>query len=109
MFVHYDISKRLGIDLQERYRSRLRLTADPTLYSAGGVASVAYTNATLAYSISRAEEEFNIYLNVQNVFNKQPPPAPSPTNTIFPGIVPLYVAGDDVAGRYFTLGLRARF
>jgi iron complex outermembrane receptor protein len=109
MFVHYDISQRFGVDLQERYRSRLRLTADPTQYSAGGVGSVAYTNVTLMYTIPHAEEAFSLYLNVQNVFNKQPPPAPSPTNTIFPGIAPLYAAGDDVVGRYYTLGVRARF
>lgn len=109
MYAHYDVTERVGLDLDERYRSRLRWSADPTQYSIGGVGSVAYTDATVTYSIPHRDTEFNVYLNVQNVFDKQPPPAPNPVNAIFPGIGPLYAAGDDVVGRYFTVGVRARF
>jgi outer membrane receptor protein involved in Fe transport len=109
MFVHYLVTERIGLDLAERYRSRLRWNADPSQYSIGGVGSVAYTDATVTYSIPHGDDEFNVYFNVQNLFNKQPPPAPNPADAIFPGIGPVYAAGDDVVGRYYTLGLRARF
>ncbi|MGH7040586.1 MAG: TonB-dependent receptor domain-containing protein, partial [Acetobacteraceae bacterium] len=109
LYLHYDLSERVGLDLAERYRSRLRWSADPTQYSVGGIGSVAYTDATVTYSIPHAEDEFNVFLNITNLFNKQPPPAPTPGNAIFPGIAPLYVAGDDIVGRYFTVGVRARF
>ncbi|MGH8326564.1 MAG: hypothetical protein ACRET2_07375, partial [Steroidobacteraceae bacterium] len=97
-----------ALDVAERYRSRLRWTADPTQYSIGGAGSVVYTDATLTYSIPHEDDEFDVYLSVQNVFNRLPPPAPSPANAIFPGIGPVYATGDDVIGRYFTLGVRAR-
>jgi len=108
-YAHYNVTARIGIDLAERYRSRLRWSADPTQYSIGGVGSVAYTDATLSYTIPHREGEFNLYVNVQNAFDKQPPPAPTPASAIFPGIPPLYASGDDVVGRYWTVGVRARF
>ncbi len=109
MYAHYDITNSIGVDVQERYRSKLKWTADATQYSIGGVPSAAYTNATLSYTISHSPMEFNFYVNVQNVFDKQPAAAPNPANAIFAGITPLYIPGDDVAGRYWTVGARARF
>jgi outer membrane receptor protein involved in Fe transport len=103
------VTHSIGVDLAERYRSRLRWTADPTQYSVGGVGSVAYTDATLSYTVWHKEDEFNVYVNVRNAFNKQPPPAPNPTNAIFPGNLAFYAAGDDVVGRYWTVGIRAHF
>lgn len=108
MYAHFMATDRIAIDLAERYRGRLRWTADPTQYSIGGVGSVVYTDATVNYSIPHGDEEFDVYFNVQNIFNRQPPPAPNPANAIFPGIAPVYATGDDVVGRYFTLGARAR-
>jgi outer membrane receptor protein involved in Fe transport len=108
-FAHYDITHTVGIDLAERYRSRLRWSADPTQYSLGGVGSVAYTDATFTYTLMHGSDEFSFFVNVQNAFNKQPPPAPTSANAIFPGILPLYAAGDDVVGRYWTVGVKARF
>jgi iron complex outermembrane recepter protein len=108
-YAHYNVTQTIGVDLAERYRSRLRWSADPTQYSLGGVGSVAYTDATLTYTLLHHDSEFNFFVNVQNALNKQPPPAPTSANAIFPGILPLYAAGDDVVGRYWTVGVRAHF
>jgi iron complex outermembrane receptor protein len=109
VYVHINIIQPLGLDLAERYRSKLHWNADPTQYSIGYVPSVAYTDGTLTYSVSHEAMEFNVFVNVQNIFNKQPPPAPSPAASIFPGDPSFYAAGDDVVGRYYTVGVRARF
>ncbi len=113
LFLHFDVPQGIALDLAERYRSGLRWSADPTQYSIGGVPSVEYTDATLSYTLThpvmQRDAEFSVYFNVQNLFNKQPPVVPNPQNAIFPGIIPLNAVGDDVAGRYYTLGVRARF
>jgi outer membrane receptor protein involved in Fe transport len=114
-FLHYDATESLGIDLGERYRSSLAWTRDPIIadnpdyqnYAIGGVAAVAYTDATLTYTLHPGSSLVSVFLNCQNVFNKDPPPAGVP-GSIFPGISPNgYAVGDDVVGRYWTLGLKA--
>ena len=109
LFAHYDISDSFAVDVSERYRSRIRWNADPTRYSVGGAGSVAYTNLNLAYTGRSAVGRYNVYLNVQNLFDKDPPPAGNPNAAFQPGLPNNgYLNGDDIVGRYYTLGARVR-
>lgn len=109
LFLDYQASQRWTVDLSERYRSRLHFSSDPTAANEiGGVASVAYTNVTLSYDVPSVLDRLEVFVNVQNLFDRDPPPAGSLNNN-FPGSFPSdYAVGDDVVGRYFVLGVRAR-
>jgi outer membrane receptor protein involved in Fe transport len=109
LFLNYRPSERWSIDLSERYRSSLDFTSHPTQISIGDVSSVAYTNLTVTYDLPTGFADFKTFVNVQNLFDKDPPPAGA-LNQQFPGNFPSnYAVGDDVVGRYITVGLQARF
>jgi iron complex outermembrane recepter protein len=108
LFARYKLGTRWGVDLSERWRSRLSFTSDPTQSQVGGVASVAYTNLTVSYDIPTSLRESTLFLNVQNLFDKLPPPAGALAAT-FPGSSPSsFALGDDVINRYFVFGVRIR-
>jgi outer membrane receptor protein involved in Fe transport len=109
LFANYKVSERWTVDLSERFRSRLHFSSDPTAPNEiGGVASVAYTNLTVSYDVPSPAKQLNVFLNVQNLFDRDPPPAGA-INNQFPGAFPSnFAVGDDVMGRYYTLGVRMR-
>lgn len=108
-FVNYRLSDRLNIDLSRRFRSSLRWSSDPSApEEIGGVPSVSYTNLTVSYDVPTSLQQVNVFLNVQNLFDTDPPPA-GMLNAVFPGQPGSnYAIGDDVMGRYYTLGVRIR-
>jgi iron complex outermembrane recepter protein len=109
LFLHYNVSERWTIDLSERYRSSLGFSSAPNLPNTiGKTSSVAYTNMSVSYDVPTRLEQVNVFLNVQNLFDKDPPAAGGINNN-FPGAYPSnYAVGDDTLGRYFTLGVRIR-
>jgi iron complex outermembrane receptor protein len=108
LYAAYKVTDSLTVDASERYRSRLGWTEDPRQTQVGGVGSVAYTNLTVDYRLPIEAAQASVFLNVQNLFDKAPPPA-SPQNGTFPGSTPgVYAIGDDVVGAYYTLGVRLR-
>jgi outer membrane receptor protein involved in Fe transport len=109
LFLSYKLNDQWSIDLSERFRSSLEFSSHPTELESGNISSVAYTNLTVSYDVPTPLARVSTFLNVQNVFDKDPPPAGS-LNNQFPGSFPSnYAVGDDVLGRYFTLGIQARF
>jgi outer membrane receptor protein involved in Fe transport len=110
VFAHLNLTDRFAIDVQERWRSALHFSSDPTQAAEEGeTKAVAYTNLTLTYDLPIVGHETSWFFNVQNVFDKDPPPAGA-LNATFPGSFPgTYAVGDDVVGRYFTLGVRMRY
>jgi outer membrane receptor protein involved in Fe transport len=100
-------NSNFAIDIQERWRSSLRQNPDPSLvYAISKVPAVAYTDLTLTAFIGK-DKGRQIYLSVQNLFDKDPPRYSVNTGT------PLFqyplVTGDDLLGRYFTVGARFKF
>ncbi|HEX3364635.1 TonB-dependent receptor domain-containing protein [Phenylobacterium sp.] len=69
------------------------------------VPSAAYTDLTVRRKFG-AKDTYEAYLNVSNLFNKAPPLAPQQSgDATYPTNIQLY----DAIGRYFTVGLKARF
>lgn len=98
-----------SIDIQERWRSSLKRDADPTLvYAAPDVPSVAYTDVTLTFFPGKDEDK-QIYFSVQNLFDKDPPVHVISGFSGTPNFQYPAVTGDDVIGRYFTVGARLKF
>jgi outer membrane receptor protein involved in Fe transport len=70
------------------------------------VAAIAYTDLNVNYTAG-AQKQYEIFLNVKNIFDTPPPPATLTINQTGPGAG--YAAGDDPVGTRFTLGVRAKF
>ena len=97
------------LDVQTRWRSSLKQTNNTAVSSDRDVPAVSFTDVTLAYTAEISRGEVNVFLNVQNVFDKAAPIWQQSGSANAPGYFYPAVNGDDIVGRYFTLGLRARF
>jgi outer membrane receptor protein involved in Fe transport len=107
LLLHYQALDELGIDLAERWRNALTMQADPSqVWINPRVPPFYTTNVTLTYTVTTEPGPVDIFLNVQNLFDKSPPPA-AYYNSPSPGQYG-WAVGDDPMGRYFTLGVRAR-
>ena len=98
-----------AIDLQERWRSSLNWDSNPALvYSMPKVPSVAYTDVTLTFYPGQDKGK-QLYFSVQNLFDKQSPVYTIPGQSGTPNFQYPINTGDDVLGRYFTVGARFKF
>lgn len=105
----YSPVQNFTIDVMERWRSRLAWTGDRTqIVSSPPIPSVAYTDLNLSYLMKAPGGELEWFFNVQNLFNKQPPPAAFIGGNGSVGTFGGFVYGDDPIGAYFTLGARYR-
>lgn len=107
-FVSYSTSD-FSVDVQERWRSSLAQDADRTLvYAIPRVPAVAYTDMTLTAFLGK-DKARQIYLSVQNLLDKKPPVYVTGGFSGTPSFQFPAVTGDDVIGRYFTVGARLKF
>jgi iron complex outermembrane recepter protein len=97
------------VDVMERWRSDLAWTGDPTQHVATPkISPVAYTDLNLSYLFAASESTTEVYLNIQNLFDKQPPAGAFLGANGNPGGFGGFVFGDDPIGTYFTVGFRYR-
>lgn len=108
-FVRYSPMKNLDVDVMQRWRSSLGLSADPTQVTAGRVKSFDTTNLNINYRIKRDNGSIDLYVNVQNLFNKIPPGANFSGTQQNPGQFGGFAIGDDPVGRYLVAGLRFKY
>lgn len=106
-FVSYS-TDTWSVDLQERWRSSLKWDMNPSLvYSMPDVASVAYTDISVNTKLG-SERNIELFLSVQNVFDKDPPVYLTSGTSGTPAFSFPAVSGDDVIGRYYTAGVRVK-
>lgn len=109
-FLNYDLVQDLTMSVSERWRSHLFLQGNRSLIELGGGVPAYYTtNMSLTYRLPKWSGRLQVYLNVQNVFDKLAPPVGA--NNVqggLPGDFGSYALGDDFIGRYYVLGVRAR-
>jgi iron complex outermembrane recepter protein len=107
-FVGYSNSD-FSIDLQQRWRSSLKQDVTRSLvYAIPDVPSVAYTDVTLAFFIGKDKGK-QIFFNVQNLFDKNPPPYLLSVTSGTPAFSFPANSGDDIIGRYITVGAKFKF
>ena len=97
----------ITLNVLERFHVETNWNADRAqLYAEPALPTAWYTNATLTYAWAPAE----LYVSVENLFNKQPTPynGAGPAQGI-PGLFNGYVPGDDPIGRTYTAGVRLKF
>ena len=105
--VDYDVTDQFRVRVQERWRNSLKQNGSETLvYADPKVPAVAYTDLTMTYTISDA---VNMSLNIQNLLDKKPPPVGLAGGSTQPNYLAGYAQGDDIEGRYFTVGMRMAF
>lgn len=110
--LHYKVTDHFTIDWQTTWREGLHQSPDPTLNSAASAdaPAVSFSNLTLSFDLNApGSGAATLYLNVTNVFNTQAPIAANYTFAGSPGIQGGFVPGDDPTGRYFRVGLRAKW
>ncbi|MBT0667357.1 TonB-dependent receptor [Novosphingobium profundi] len=102
-------SPHFAIDLVERWRSSLKWDSDRSLvYAEPDIPSVAYTDVTFTAYIGEDQSK-QIFLSVQNLFNKNPPVYVTSAFSGTPNFQFPNVTGDDVIGRYMMIGARMKF
>ncbi len=112
----YAITDQFIVSLMQRGRNKLQVVAVPqgtpekVLVQPYDPATT-YTNLTLTYKPKVSSGRVEVYLNVQNLFNKDPEVyyagANSSPGVGLGGFFP--PNGDDIVGRYYTLGVRLHF
>jgi iron complex outermembrane receptor protein len=100
----------LSVDVLQRWHNSTRRSADPAqVYAVGRVPSNYITDLTLAYNIEMVGGTNQLFMSVQNLFNKEPPPhGGTGGGASVPGLFLATTNGDDIIGRYFTVGFRFR-
>ncbi len=100
---------RLTVDILERWRDSMKLGGDPTqVWTDNHLASFATTSVTLTYEADTSVGKTEVFLNIQNLFDADPPGGAYSGNGTRAGMRDGYAIGDDVLGRYFTIGARLK-
>jgi outer membrane receptor protein involved in Fe transport len=99
--VNFDLFPSWSVNLDERWRSSLNPSSDPTQFYNIRVASVGYTDIDLSHKMQAFRSDLQVFLHVQNLFDKMPP--------VFANNNTAYSFGDDPVGRYVTIGVRGKF
>ncbi len=110
------VTENLKISVLERWRQGMTIaprnySPAPELVVLGGgkISPVFYTSLNVGYSLERAKwGQADIYLNVQNLFDRQPPIAGNTGGGFTQAGSGAPVTGDDLLGRNYTLGFRYR-
>ncbi len=108
-FLRYNPTDELTLAMQYRWRQSLELSPvlDPVPVEASKVKSVGFTNLNISYKPQALNGTMDVFFNVQNVFNTEPPHAGNYLNQQ-PGQLGESAFGDDVIGRNYTVGVRVR-
>ena len=100
---------QVTISILERWRSSLKYHSDPTkVVASPNIKSYSVTNLNIAYDFNFKSAKIQMFMNVSNLFNATPPQAGFWGNPN-PGQFGEFVLGDDVIGRYFTVGVKTQF
>jgi iron complex outermembrane receptor protein len=114
-FLAYKPTDTISISVQERWRSELPKVdgapdnaAAPAVYKGNPVKPMYTTNVNVTWAPKDMFGSPEVFVNIQNLFDKAPPQAGFWGNPT-PGQFGEIAFGDDVIGRYFTVGARAKF
>jgi iron complex outermembrane receptor protein len=101
---------QFGITIAEQYIHKMRLDIPggpaPIQFVNPNVKAVWYTDLSTRFTIPQGNGNFELFANVNNLFDKKPPLIPGTV----PGVnLPTNIAVYDFIGRAFTAGVRFKF
>ena len=108
-FLGYELLDDLTANLTEHWRNSLKESGVPgQVWINNSVASFGTTDLTLTYDLEKrlGIGDTQVFLTVQNLFDKVPPPSAYYGSGTSAGYYYEFV--DDPVGRYFTLGIRMK-
>ena len=109
-FFRFRPSENFTVDIMERWRSAMKLSGDPTqVWANNRMKSYATTTLNLSYDMGSSWGDVQLYMNIDNLFDATPPPGAFSGNGTRAGLRDGFGLGDDVRGRYFSVGARASF
>jgi outer membrane receptor protein involved in Fe transport len=98
------------VDLSQRWRSAMKLSKDPAeVWYNNHMRSFASTGINLSYKLAAGSGDVQLYFNVENLFDAEPPVGAFSGNGTRAGLRDGFAQADDPRGRYFTLGVRTLF
>ncbi|WP_206239930.1 TonB-dependent receptor domain-containing protein [Novosphingobium terrae] len=109
--INFDPVEKLHVMVQERWRSSLQQNGTLNNNGVGyayvfanpPVPSIGYTDLNFSVDVAK---NFNAYFNIQNLFNSYPPVYASAGGTTQMNYLGGFAQGDDIEGRYFTVGVK---
>jgi iron complex outermembrane recepter protein len=111
-FVSFKPMDSLTVNVQERWRSSMSkvdgapdYASAPAIYAGKPIKAIAYTNLNLTYTPRTDTGKLDFFVSVQNLFNTDPPQAGFWGNPN-PGQFGEVLSGDDIIGRFYTVGVR---
>jgi iron complex outermembrane receptor protein len=109
-FFRFRPAEPLTVDITARWRDGMKLGGDPTqVWVNNHMASFGTTGVNIAYDLELAKGDAQFFFNVENLFDKSPPPGAFSGNGTRAGLRDGYALGDDPRGRYFSVGVKMRF
>ncbi len=110
VLIRYGVTDRFSADLQTRWRNSMSMIGDTSVNTRGDrVPSFWTSNLNLNYRLQVAGGDMDMFLNVQNLLDKKPPPANFFGTLANVGQFGGWAIGDDIVGRYYTAGVRYKF
>jgi outer membrane receptor protein involved in Fe transport len=108
-FVRIKPTDNFSIDIMERWRNKMKIVNEG-VWAAGSnrVAAFATTSLNLGWDIESRWGPMQFYLNIQNLFDADPPIGAFTGNGTRAGLRDGYAVGDDPRGRYWTAGFKLK-
>ncbi len=101
---------RWTVSIEERWRNPMKLGGDPTqVWANNHMGAFGTTGINIAYDFKAGGVGYEAFFNMQNVFNAIPPLGAYSGNGTRAGLRDGFAIGDDIRGRYFTMGAKVRF
>ena len=109
-YARFQPAEHVTLDILERWRSSMKLGGDPTQYWVDNhIGSFATTNLTLTFDTKGSFGNAEIYFNVTNLFDAQPPIGAYSGNGTRAGLRDGFALSDDPVGRAYLAGVRLKF
>ncbi|GGX79887.1 TonB-dependent receptor [Massilia dura] len=109
-FLRFRPVSDLTVDITQRWRSKMKLSGDPAeVWANNHIRSFATTGLNLAYKFDIGGGDAQLYFNMENLFDAEPPVGAFSGNGTRAGLRDGFALADDPRGRYFTVGVRTLF
>jgi outer membrane receptor protein involved in Fe transport len=98
------------VDISQRWRSAMKLSGDPAeVWANNHMRSFATTGVNFAYKLDLGMGDAQVYFNIENLFDAEPPVGAFSGNGTRAGLRDGFALADDPRGRYFSIGIRSLF
>ncbi|PHQ64093.1 MAG: hypothetical protein COC10_02630 [Sphingobium sp.] len=108
-FLRFKPTDNVSIDIMERWRNAMKISNEG-VWAPGSnhLDAFATTSVNIAWDVKSRWGDAQFYVNVQNLFDAEPPIGAFTGNGTRAGLRDGYAVGDDPRGRYWTAGVKLK-